>query len=241
MTLKKLLVFQHLEVEHPGLFREFFAEDGIEWDVVELDAGERIPNLDAYDALWVMGGPMDVWQEEAYPWLIEEKAAIRYAVNEMQMPFVGICLGHQLLAAALGGKVGLNAQPEVGVMDITLTRAGKKSGFYRGFPDRLPCLQWHSSAVQSIPHGLEVLATSELCPVQSMGKGKHVITTQFHIEITEETIKEWDAVPAYHRALLDTLGADAIPDFEQAVMDYLDVFRGYARRFYENWKQGVEG
>ena len=237
MVLKRLLVFQHLDVEHPGLFREFFAEDGIRWDVVELDEGERIPELDAYDALWVMGGPMDVWEEDVYPWLIEEKAAIRYAVVERMMPFVGICLGHQLLAAALGGNVGPNDRPEVGVMDISLTTPGTESGFFRGFPSTLPCLQWHSSAVTSVPDELEVLASSALCAVQAMRMGDHAITAQFHIEITEDTIEEWGAVPAYHRALVDTLGEDAMVDFERAVVGKLDVFRGYARRFYENWKE----
>ena len=241
MALKRLLVFQHLDVEHPGLFREFFAEDGIRWDVVELDAGERIPDPDAYDALWVMGGPMDVWEEDVHPWLIEEKAAIRYAVVERKMPFVGICLGHQLLAAALGGTVGLNDRPEVGVMDISLTPPGKASGFFRGFPTTLPCLQWHSSAVTAVPDELEVLASSELCGVQAMSMGDHAITAQFHIEITEDTIEEWGAVPAYHKALVDTLGEDAMVDFERAVVGKLDVFRYFARQFYENWKETAIG
>ncbi|MDE3257324.1 MAG: type 1 glutamine amidotransferase [Gemmatimonadota bacterium] len=237
MALERLLVFQHLDVEHPGLFREFFAEDGIRWDVVELDAGEPIPDLDPYDALWAMGGPMDVWEEDAYPWLVEEKAAIRHAVVEKRMPFVGICLGHQLLAAALGGDVGPNESPEVGVMDICLTPPGMASGFFTGFPETLPCLQWHSSAVKNVPRNLEVLASSELCAVQAMSMGNHAITAQFHIEITAETIAEWDAVPTYHEALLETLGADALDDFERAVTERLDVFRGYARAFYENWKR----
>ncbi|MFQ5934860.1 MAG: type 1 glutamine amidotransferase, partial [Acidiferrobacterales bacterium] len=76
----RLLVFQHIAVEHPGVFRDFLHADGIEWDVVELDNGDAIPALDRYDALWVMGGPMDVWEEDKYSWLASEKAAIREAV-----------------------------------------------------------------------------------------------------------------------------------------------------------------
>ncbi len=96
----RVLVFQHIAVEHPGVFRDFFAQDGIDWDAIELDEGETIPDLQGYDILMVMGGPMDVWEETAYPWLVEEKQAIR-AWIEAGRPFLGFCLGHQLLAAAL--------------------------------------------------------------------------------------------------------------------------------------------
>ena len=76
-----ILVLQHASVEHPGIFRRFLIEDGHTWDAVNLDQGERLPDLEKYDALWVMGGPMDVWEEEKYPWLIDEKSFIRNAVD----------------------------------------------------------------------------------------------------------------------------------------------------------------
>ena len=106
MAPPRILVFQHIDVEHPGIFRRFLAEEGVPWTAVELDRGEPIPDMTDFDALWVMGGPMDVWQEAENPWLRAEKAAIREAVLGRRMPFLGICLGHQLLADALGGEVG---------------------------------------------------------------------------------------------------------------------------------------
>ena len=101
-----ILVLQHADVEHPGIFRRFLEEDGHTYDAVELDAGETLPSIDGYDALWVMGGPMDVWQEDEHPWLVQEKSYINECVEDRGLPYLGLCLGHQLLAEALGGNVG---------------------------------------------------------------------------------------------------------------------------------------
>ena len=132
----KLLVFQHVDSEHPGSLRQFLARDGVQWDAVELDEGDPIPALEGYDALWVMGGPMDVWDIEDNPWLVAEKAAIRRWVRELGKPFLGICLGHQLLADALGGTCGPQVPPEIGVMDIELTEDGQSDRLMRGLPVR---------------------------------------------------------------------------------------------------------
>ena len=167
----KLLVLQHAAVEHPGIFRSFLEEDGHSWDAVELDAGEALPAIDGYDGLWVMGGPMDVWQEEAHPWLVAEKAFIREAVEGRGVPYLGLCLGHQLLAEALGGSVGPSATPEIGVMDVQLTEEGASGVFCDGLPERFPTLQWHSAEVTQMPAGATCLATSPACAVQAMKWG----------------------------------------------------------------------
>jgi len=129
----RILVFQHVAVEHPGVFRQFWHENGDTLHTVELDAGQSIPDLNNFDLLVVMGGPMDVWQEDHYPWLRSEKAAIRNWVMELDRPFIGICLGHQLLAAALGGGVQLMDRPEIGVSAVDLTEAGRRDALFSGF------------------------------------------------------------------------------------------------------------
>ena len=161
----KILVLQHAEVEHPFSFRRFLQEDGHSWDAVELDACEALPPIDGYDALWVMGGPMDVWQEDKYPWLKAEKAFIRDAVEGRGVPFLGLCLGHQLLAEALGGRVGASQIPEIGVMDVALTEEGASGVLMDGLPERFETLQWHSAEITRLPVGAQVLATSPACAV----------------------------------------------------------------------------
>jgi GMP synthase-like glutamine amidotransferase len=239
VTLKverRLLVFQHIDCEHPGIFREFLGADGIPWDVVELDTGDSIPALENYAALWVMGGPMDVWEEDEHPWLVAEKAAIRRAVNDLSMPFMGICLGHQLLADALGGEVAKGEMPEVGVMDVELTDAGRRSPYFDGLPVTLSCLQWHSAEVHRAPAGAQILANSPLCGVQALAVGPNAFSAQFHVEITAATIDEWSAVPTYAESLQAALGVDGLEPFKRAANLRMAEFNAQARRLYDNWK-----
>lgn len=230
----RLLVFQHIDVEHPGIFRDFLAADGIRWDPIELDTGEAIPDLDDYAGLWVMGGPMDVWQVDEHPWLVTEIAAIRRAVVELKLPFLGICLGHQLLAAALGGTVA-RGTAEVGVMPVELTAAGRDSACFSGLPTTLTTLQWHGAEVQAPPPGARVLARSELCSVQALAIDDHAVSAQFHIEVTADTVPEWGAIPAYAEALDTALGAGSLPRFQDEVARTLAEFNRNAERLYENW------
>ncbi|MCY4285023.1 MAG: type 1 glutamine amidotransferase [Thiotrichales bacterium] len=234
-TKPRVLVFQHIALEHPGVFRDFLREDGIEWDAVELDEGESIPDLSDYDALWVMGGPMDVWEEDAYPWLEPERRAIREAVVERKMPFFGFCLGHQLLAQALGGEVGPARTPEIGILKVDLTEDGRTSSIFRGLPAVHSCLQWHGAEVLRPPAGARTLAASPACAVQALGFADHAFSIQYHIEITRDTVPQWSDVPEYEQALERALGEGALAAFEADAAAHMAEINRNARRIYDNF------
>lgn len=231
----KLLVFQHIACEHPGSMRQFLKRDGIDWDVVELDAGEPIPDLSGYDALWVMGGPMDVWDVEEHPWLVPEKAAIRTWVRDLRKPFLGLCLGHQLLADALGGTCGPQVPPEIGVMDVELTETGLADPLFAGLAARQTCLQWHSVRVAQPPDDAAVLARSPACSVQAMRVGTNAWSMQYHIEVEPDTVKNWSAVPAYREALIKVVGESGMGAMAQGAAGNMAGFRASAERLYVNF------
>ncbi len=233
----KILVLQHARIEHPGVFRDFLLEDGHDWFAVNLDEGEKLPELDKFDALWVMGGPMDVWEENKYPWLHDEKKFIKDAVENRGIPFLGLCLGHQLLAEALGGKCGKSHRPEIGVMEVTLTKDSESEIIFDDFPEKFLSLQWHGAEVKEMPVGALCLATSSLCGIQAMSWGPRAYSMQFHLEVEPDTVENWAEIPSYQSALHKALGKNGTATLKKSCIDNIQHFNRLAERFYINWLQ----
>ncbi|MCP5198763.1 MAG: type 1 glutamine amidotransferase [Gammaproteobacteria bacterium] len=235
----KFLVLQHVDVEHPGIFRDFMRAEDTAWDTVELDRGEALPAPDDYAALIVMGGPMDVWEDAIHPWLAAEKAFIRHWIVALERPFLGVCLGHQLMAAALGGRVAPASQGEVGILPVALTAAGRAHAFFDGVPDHFECLQWHGAEVAEPPSGSAVLAASAACAVQALAYGRRAFGFQFHVEVIASTVDDWAAIPAYAAALRQHLGADGAAGFRTATAARMGDFNALARTVWNNWRRAA--
>jgi len=229
------LVFQHIAAEHPGAFRTLIEQSGAHWTPVELDEGDTIPDLGKFDALWVMGGPMDVWQTDEHPWLVDEIAAIHEAVSTRRMPYMGLCLGHQLLAEALGGEVGVAATPEIGVLDVELTEVGQTHPLMTGVPATLKTLQWHSAEVTRLPDEALNLMQSPVCMSEAMAVGDTALSMQFHVEIEPNTVRDWGNIPEYADALAQTCGEHALSQMDDDARESISAMTDAARTIYDNW------
>jgi GMP synthase-like glutamine amidotransferase len=216
---RRVLVLTHHPDEDPGTLGALLEGAGFTLETVELDAGEAIPEVDPFDLLVVMGGPQHVWEEKKHPWLVDEKAAVRRWVAELGRPCLGVCLGHQLVADALGGTVRAMAVPEIGVNDIELTPEGVADPVVGMLPRRLPGLQWHEAEVVQPPPGAVVLARNEHSPVQALRVAPLTWCVQFHLEVGPGTVPKWAGVPEYERTLIATLGRTQV--LEDAVRNHL--------------------
>lgn len=187
MTLS-VLVFQHDPHDGPGYLGEALIRRGARLTTVRLDQGESVPNTALYNMLLVMGGGMNVYQEDKYPWLAEETEAIRQAV-ETGKAVLGVCLGGQLLAKALDAQVHLGAATEIGLIPIALTEAGKADPLFESL-SQVEAVEWHDDSFD-IPAGAVALAQSEGCANQAFRFGPCAYGLQFHPEVSPLMLVEW--------------------------------------------------
>ncbi|MDJ0534544.1 MAG: type 1 glutamine amidotransferase [Xenococcaceae cyanobacterium MO_207.B15] len=232
----KFLVIKHLVVEGLGSFAEFFEQADIAVDIVELEKGDPFPeSLEDYSALWVMGGSMNVADENEYSWLREEKQLIREAARDLKLPYMGICLGAQLLADALGGTVAPMTKPEVGLLPIHLREVGRNHPLTAGLSESFKVLQWHGQEITQLPQNTTILASSDHCQVQAYAFGDRAFGLQFHSEVTDVTVEDWSKIPSYRADLEVTLGQTGCEDLKQAVDARLPIMNREARILWQNF------
>lgn len=229
----RFLVLQHIACEHPGVFADFLRERRIETHTAELEAGDSIPDPAEFDALLVFGGPMGVYEGERYPWLGPEIDAIGRAVAR-GVPTLGVCLGAQLLAAALGARVYPASAPEIGILEVELTPEGARDPLFAGFPRRHRVFQWHGDTFD-LPEGALWLARSEVCPHQAFRHGERAYGLQYHVEVTPEMVAEWGAVEPYCASLRAAKGTDDVGPLVESTDRHRHELIGWARRIFSNF------
>lgn len=230
----RVLVFQHHDDEGPGTLGTYLSRDGGDIDTVHFTRGDAIPALEGYDQLWIMGGPMDVWDLKDHPWLAAEKKAIRQFVRDLARPVLGVCLGHQLLADALGGTCGPLSPPEIGVVPMESAPEAKADPLLAGFPAIWPCVQWHGVHVAQLPEDAVNLAASSRCTVQAARFAPRAWGIQGHIEVEPHTVRDWATIPAYRQQLDSLQGAGAIDLFDAEAARNMALFQSLSDRLYRN-------
>ena len=234
----KFLSLQHIAIEDPGTFKDFLLEDGHTLTTIQLDEGDTIPsNLNEFDAMLCMGGPMDTHMEKEYHWLVPEKKAIAEYVLNLEKPFLGFCLGCQLLGEVLGGKVIQSSPPEIGVLDILSKEDIKTDPIFNFLPPSFKALQWHSYEVVGLEENqnITILGSSLTTKYQIFGYKKHAYGIQFHLEIRNTTVDDWAKVPEYKNALEQSLGSEALPKMKNAVKAEIFTMQNQCKMLYQNF------
>ena len=236
----EIIVLQHIKIEDPGYIKDLMLKDGVKLTTIELDEGEKIPaDLSKFDAMFCMGGPMDTWMEKEHPWLVDEKKAIKEFVVDLKKPYLGFCLGCQLLGEVVGGKVVKSNIPEIGMLNISFSNNKNNDALFSKFPEEITSLQWHSYEVQGLENNKDVthLASSPETKYQIFKYQNHAYGIQFHIEVKDTTVGEWGCVPEYKSALEKQLGEGALDKFEKDSKKHMPSMNQYSKVLYENFKK----
>ena len=238
----RILVLQHIKIEDPGFIKDLMIKDGAELTTIELDEGEKIPtDLSKFDAMFCMGGPMDTWMEKEHPWLVDEKKKIKEFVVDLKKPYLGFCLGCQLLGEVIGGKVTKTNNPEIGMLNINFSENKKNDPLFSKFPEKITSLQWHSYEVQGLEKNEKVtlLASSPETKYQIFKYQSHAYGIQFHIEVKDTTVSEWGCVPEYKNAFEEQLGQGALEKFDKEAKVNMQNMNNYSKILYSKFKSDI--
>jgi len=239
----EVIVLQHIKIEDPGYIKDLMIADGVKLTTIELDEGDRIPNdITKFDAMFCMGGPMDTWMEKDYQWLIDEKKRIKEFVVDLKKPYLGFCLGCQLLGEVIGGRVVESNNSEIGMLNIDFSENKKNDLLFSKFPEKITSLQWHSYEVRNLESNKNVtlIASSPETKYQIFKYQNHAYGIQFHIEVKDTTVNAWGCVPEYKSALEKQLGKGALEKFDKEAQNNMQNMNSYSKILYENFKRLIK-
>jgi GMP synthase-like glutamine amidotransferase len=228
------LVITHTESEDPGHLTRWLPEAGLGLDMVEPWRGDALPtSLAGYDALVVMGGPQQAYDDRSAPWLRETKELMRAAVAA-KLPTFGICLGAQLLAEATGGRVAVGDEgPEIGAKLVAKRDLAAADPLFWDLPLSPVVVQWHWDVVRDLPPGATLLMSSPTYPHQAFRVGERAWGIQFHIETPPGMVVRW---AEQEREELQAIGIDSgevlartLLELDEIEQVWGEVLRRFAR------------
>lgn len=185
-----ILIIKHIEIEGPGSIEEFFNNTGQRLKVINLGSWQKLPlTLQDIEAVIILGGPMNVYEEEKFPFLKEEDDFLKKALLA-KLPILGICLGAQLLSKASNAKVRKAENKEVGWAKVSLTSEGRIDPLFENLDSVINVFQWHEDTFDVPVKGV-LLAENKACCNQAFRVNDNAYGLQFHVEVTPEIIESW--------------------------------------------------
>lgn len=230
--MKRVLVLKHaweVPVGAMGLIMDTYA---IPYDVINVEE-ETLPDPIQYTAILVLGGPQHLYQAEHYPYIAQELAFIR-TVLDMNISFLGICLGGQLLALALKASIKKHTMSEIGFYDVQLTNAGLQDPLLAGLPTQQKVFHWHSD-VFDLPSGATLLATHQNAAHQAFRIGQRAYGLQYHIELNDSMLDTWLYHPDCRKDLLETIGEEGLATIEQDRTQCFTTYQDHSQNLFKNF------
>ncbi len=232
--MRKILVFQHVAHELLGTLNPLLKDSGFRIRYVNFDRDPAArPSLDGYFGLVVLGGPMSVDQVDLYPFLAVEVELVAEALQR-GMPVLGICLGAQLLARALGADVRPHHSKEIGWYQINPTAAGADDPVFAGMSDTEHIFQWHGDTFD-IPSGAVHLASSPDCENQAFRYGDTAYGFQFHLEVDRPMVERWLTVPHNRQEITDLNGAIDPEQIRSDTLQHIDKLQRLSDDTFSRW------
>jgi GMP synthase (glutamine-hydrolysing) len=235
--MAKIYVLQHHPVENLGSIADALEGAALAWQYVRVADGQPVPaDMKGAGGLIVMGGPMGVYQTDRYPWLRDEMRLIEDAVK-LNLPVLGVCLGAQIVAAALGAKVERNPDgKEIGWHPIRLHDSASGDRLMRDLPATMTPFHWHGDIFE-LPPGAVSLASSDKTPCQAFRHGEKAYGLQFHIEVTRESVVAM--ADAFAKDLMrENIASDRM--IAQAA-DFLPALAKVSDEVFSRWASPIQG
>jgi GMP synthase (glutamine-hydrolysing) len=235
--MAKIYVLQHHPVENLGSIADALEGAALAWQYVRVHEGQPVPTeMKGAGGLIVMGGPMGVYQTERYPFLRDEMALIEDAIKH-ERPVLGVCLGAQIVAAALGAKVDRNPSgKEIGWHPIRLEEAASDDRLMRGLPETLTPFHWHGDIFE-LPSGAVSLASSDKTPCQAFRYGDKTYGFQFHFEVTTSSVRAMADAFAKDLQRQQIIAEEMIADSDQHVARLEQI----ADTVFSRWASPIQG